>query len=251
MKKLIAILLFALALFAPQPQTPYAVNAKIPSPITRRWALLITTSTSTIDGAAVGTLMGETIGGGNCNTMQSPFTGSPALATPYSQCAQSSAGGVAGMNGQPNWPTGSNLLMTQKAGISQNTSIRFRAGFGDAGNLGSWLGADTLTTSNYAAFRFSTSASDAHFKCETGDGAAVTVGDSGITPVVNTLYLLTVQFNDAVPNVVFSINGTVVCTNTTHLPTASTSLRYFSGISPITAVSTTELLSWIYIESDN
>jgi hypothetical protein len=136
-------------------------------------------------------------------------------------------------------------------GFSQNTSIRFRVGMGDPGNLGAWLASDTLTSNNYAAFRFSTSAGDTHFKCETGDGSAVTVTDSGFTPVVNTLYLLKIKFNDAVPNVVFSINGTAVCTNTTHLPLASRNLRYFSGFSPLTSVTTTMHIVWIYEESDN
>lgn len=149
--------------------------------------------------------------------------------------------------------TGSNLLWESDIALSSITNIRLRVGFCVNNTVCTTSDSPTV---NEAAFRFSTSAGDSHFQCETGDGTSQTDTDSGIAPVASannataTVFALKIQFNDAVPNVVFTINGSTVCTNTTHLPLASTALKTWLGLETLTNATETMFFPFVYTEGD-
>ena len=67
------------------------------------------------------------------------------------------------------------------------------------------LSSDTAPTTNFAAFRFSTAATDTRWKYVTRDGASTTVTDSGVTVTADTEYHLKVRISGS--TVYFSING--------------------------------------------
>ena len=135
------------------------------------------------------------------------------------------------------------------------TSIRIRCGVGNTGTIATWITADTITTVPYAAFRFSTNASDMNWMCEWGTGSAATVVSSGVAVAAATAYTLQIKFNDSVPNIVFSINGSVVYTATTGLPSSSTSAgvaySHLEAVETLTAATRNLSVGWIYEEADN
>jgi hypothetical protein len=86
---------------------------------------------------------------------------------------------------------------------------------------------------------------DANWQCVVGDGAAVTVVDSGVAYALATLYKLRIEWHgsgvadNSASAVRFYINGTLVATTTTHLPTAASPRRAspFLGIKRDTGTS--------------
>lgn len=82
---------------------------------------------------------------------------------------------------------------------------------------------DDPSSTRNMAFRFSTAAGDATWKCYTSDGSTSTVTNSGITVVADTKYILAIDATNPA-NVKFYINGALVATNTTTLPTSSTGM---------------------------
>jgi len=230
-----------------------AGGASGPTPEARRWAYAGIASAAP---SGIGTVVGDAqftfaSAGGSVSGASSPFA-SPSFPAPVVAYSTGTANpSFAGLNGFPIWGTGQNLLFVCKVAISRLTNVRMRHGLGDVGSGSTWIGSDTLPSNNYVAFRFSTNASDTTFHCEAGNGSAVTVVDSGITVVANTLYTLQVKINDSVPNAVFSINGSVVATITTDLPSASVPLRFWNGIDSLTTSSASFYLVWNYMEADN
>jgi hypothetical protein len=222
-----------------------------PNPSSRRWTLL-TTSSGAIGGATSGYNVGNQAASQNlCNSgWNTPNTSTPNYQNPYTLCTTATSGTQLGINGQQTFQNGNNDLYVTKASITQISSIRFRVGAADTSYLTA-IGSDSLTGNNSATFRFSTSAGDTHFMCQTTDGSSVTTTDSGITPVASAQYKFQIQFNDSVPNVVFSINGSAVCTNTTHLPTSGTVFRTLVAAEPLSNTSTIMTVAWMYEEGDN
>lgn len=106
-------------------------------------------------------------------------------------------------------------------------------------NTLSWVGltenngtiqlAGNVPSGNYAMFRYA-NGTDTTLKCITCDNVTQTIVDSGVTVTANTIYKLTINLDFANSQVLFYINGTLVATITTHLPTAATALAWFSGI---------------------
>lgn len=223
------------------------------NPSKRRWAYGVT-SNNNLSTAAAG-WVGDTASADNGASFEAAGGGF-GFALPVSIYTVSSTGSDAGIttnlaSATNGWClVGNNTLFQCKIGFSILTSIRFRAGMGNVAGQPTWIASDSLTTVDYAAFRFSTAAGDTHFMCETGDGSAVATADSGITPATLTLYLLQIQFNSAVPNVVFSINGSVVATATTHLPRSGKPQNYYITIKPIATQSESLYVGWVYEESD-
>jgi hypothetical protein len=76
---------------------------------------------------------------------------------------------------------------------------------------------DTFGTISGAMFRASTSASDTDFQAITSDGSSETITDTGV-PIDTNLHLFRVYFPDT-SHARFYIDGNLVATNTTHLPT--------------------------------
>jgi len=224
------------------------------NPTSRRWAYGVT-SISALNVAA--SWVGDTgVTNGGVSAVAAATGSFPNLPVPNTAITSSStatratlsSGLLAAASG---WTlVGKNMLFVARIALSTLTSIRCRIGVG-ATTAAGWLAADSLSSTKYASFRFSTSASDVNWQCETSDGTSVTTTDSGVAAVASSLVTLGIQFNDSIPNVVFSINGTVVVTQTTHLPGTGVPLGYCAGIIPLTNVSETIYIPWIYEESDN
>lgn len=227
-----------------------------PTPSTRRWAYggPTTSGMTTQAGAWCG---GENAG--SSGTTQS-FEAAGAVGffnQPVASYANVTSGSSAGL--QSNWISstsgwtvvGKNMLFQTRIALSAITSIRARIGVGAISSISNWISADSVTTIARASFRFSTGVPDTNWQCETCDGAATNVADSGIAVVAATLYTLQIKFNDATPNVVFSINGTVVYTSTSHLPASGTGLSFADIICPLTNSSKTLFVGWVYEEADN
>jgi hypothetical protein len=225
------------------------------NPTSRRWAY---GSTSTNNLSSSNAWVGD--GGGDnggtiayvlptgSSTFNKPVTSMVTAGTTNSQAyvASNCAGSTSGWTA---W--GKNMLFTCLAGPGGViTSVRIRFGVGNTASVSTWISTDTITTVPYAAFRFSTNAGDTDWMCETGSGSAANVVSSGVAVAANTLYTLQIQFNDATPNVVFSINGTVVYTSTTDLP-SSGALAWLIALQTLTGTTREAYASWIYEEADN
>ncbi len=129
--------------------------------------------------------------------------------------------------------------------FNQGTILDFFMATGDQTNqqltMKYWIGlfnlagrsltasSDTIPSTDFAAFRFSTAAGDANWQCCTRDNATTQVVNSGV-PVINNnngpgvRYRLTIQVigdGTTVTAVVFSINGAIVATITANLPRAT------------------------------
>ena len=117
----------------------------------------------------------------------------------------------------------------------------YNANTADAGNF--WTGftdrtlavqvASANPAGNYACFRF-IEGTDTTIKCVTKDGTTQTVTDSGVTPAagfwnLTAGHLFQIVSNDGVPNVQFYIDGALVATNTSHLPTSGTATSWICG----------------------
>jgi len=123
------------------------------------------------------------------------------------------------------WVMGQLALLTGKnihsyhlgriEGTGLTTTTRVWVGISD-GTTNSGSGSDT-PAGKFAMFRYSHNAGDTNWKCITSDGSTLTVTDSGVAADTNP-HTFEIQFNDSTPNVVFSIDGSVVQTITTHLP---------------------------------
>jgi hypothetical protein len=143
--------------------------------------------------------------------------------------------------------TGKNIHWMER-GWLQSTStagVRWSAGVAD-NNTNSGGGSDT-PAGKYALFRYH-NGTDTQFKCMTSDGTTQTIASSGVN-VDTAIHIFEIQFNDSTPNVVFSIDGSVVCTLTTHLPGNGVLVRRgfnVDGGGSTTAFAETEF----YIEQD-
>ena len=129
-----------------------------------------------------------------------------------------------GFQGLFNYRVGRNIRAQIIAGpAGKITDERYWFGLTDR-SIAQQGGSDNPASGIYAMFRFSTAASDTHWQCITKDGTTQTIVDSGITPAINTMVVFAIVFDDSAPNVKFYINGVLVATITTHLPTSGTNL---------------------------
>lgn len=92
---------------------------------------------------------------------------------------------------------------------------------------GSPFGSDNPTGLNLAGFRFSTAASDSNWIACTKDGTTLNTTDTGVAVAANTYYRFIIEMVSGAIN--FYINGTLVATHTTNLPTSTTPLNFYSG----------------------
>lgn len=114
----------------------------------------------------------------------------------------------------------------------------------DVANVRIWVGLYSANPSgsatplvHLAAFRFDTGAGDTHWMACTGDGTAVTATDTGVTPASGDRPTFEIRLGAS--SVSFYLNGTLVATNTTHLPTGSTDLGYQTWITSLAAAAKT------------
>lgn len=92
----------------------------------------------------------------------------------------------------------------------------------------------TMTASDnpagdYMGFRFSTVAGDTSWKAITKDAATQTITSTGVAPVANTGQTFGVYYDSGAATVYFYINGSLVATHTTHLPTSTVNMRHVEG----------------------
>jgi hypothetical protein len=156
---------------------------------------------------------------------------------------------VSGASGNANYRTGRNIAFLMIAGPGGRITDE-RWWFGLTDQTLATQGASANPAGNYAAFRYDTTVPDTSWQCITKDGTTQTIVSSGIAPIINGPVEFGIIFNDTIPNVTFYINGALVATITTHLPSASTNLRYCASSECFTSGSSALTLEQVFIVSD-
>jgi hypothetical protein len=180
-----------------------------------------TTTTFNVRGDVI-TLNGAQGGGSPLAAAASANLG-PSIAT-----FSSGVGVATGWSGNLNYRTGKNIRMYFDGGPARTNNERVWWAMTD--QTMATMSASDNPAGNYAGFRYSTVAGDTHYQCITKDGTTQTITDSGVTPLgINAPAngaQFAIIFQDSTPNVLFYINGALVATHTTHLPTTGTNLRF-------------------------
>ena len=135
---------------------------------------------------------------------------------PYQNTSVNVVGYVYGDN---LWRRENNPALVGLLTLDANFATDYRFYFGFAQNFASSFATDTPTTHG-AFFRFSTMAGDTNFQCMTSDNSTQTKVDSGVAADANS-HTFAIVMNNAVPNVKFYIDGVLVATITTHLPSTT------------------------------
>ena len=214
----------------------------VPRPNTRRWAMISAMGTNGPEVSEVAD--DETILG-------TRFSINATSADPTVNRYRTGAvtGNDAGTQGNPNYIVGRNILFQSYVKIG--STLRTRAFVGvTTGTLVNSVGSDN-PAGHYAAFQYQSELprDDTNWQCVTKDGTTQNVSDSG-TAVGTVGIEFEIEFRDAIPDVVFSIDGIVVCTETANLPATNQRLRYVFGIETQTSTFKDIFSSWIYLESD-
>lgn len=107
------------------------------------------------------------------------------------------------------------------AGTNPTIEVKYFAGFSGieptySANTIAPFGGDSINSTNTMAFRYSTTNSDATFKCLTCNGTSCTANDSGVAPAAAATYKMRIDYTPGTAK--FYLNGVLVCTNTTTLP---------------------------------
>lgn len=211
-----------------------------PSP--RRWAYLSSNNTANswnIAGGDYGAFL-------NCNSV---FPVTSSFPTPSLDCSNGTTiGNGAGAGGGSNmWFTGNNLLLIVKARFSRTTSMRAWIGWTDH-NYATMYGSAS-PSANVAAFRYDTTASDTNYQCKTSTGGGTfTSTDSGVAADTSDHVFKIIETNAT--SWKFYIDGSLVCTHTTNLPSSGVAVAP-TGVASTQAASVLDLyLMWFYEESD-
>lgn len=178
-------------------------------------------------------------------------------------CFRITSGAVAGNQAgftdnfnPPQWLLGRNLYYSawMKNSNADLTNQRFYSGVTSLGgglaavdsssNTDNPVGANA--GQNYAFFRFSSVVPDTKWQCVTSNGTTQTVTNSGITADTN-YHKWEIQFNDNIPNIVFSLDGTAACTVTATLPSAVT-LTSYTMLTTQTAAAKVLDTCWSYMQ---
>ncbi|MFZ0953623.1 MAG: hypothetical protein WAN17_15230 [Candidatus Sulfotelmatobacter sp.] len=184
------------------------------------------TATHYLAGSAAPTAIQDT--GSGIGGAQGAVTAVPASqqAAAY-QYESTSAGDPAGYQSATNatfcpwWFDGPNLNLFVDAAILQTVTERVWIGMFDVAlSTTTIFGSDTLSANQYAAFRYSTVASDTHIQCVCCDGSTQKVVSSGVVADTKS-HRFVIIINDSTPNVQFYIDGILVATITSNTPTTS------------------------------
>jgi hypothetical protein len=155
-------------------------------------------------------------------------------------------GSSAGMhnNGNHLTRTGRNIYFAAKVKLQETAATRVWIGlfFSSQGTV---LAADTL--GDFMGFRYSTVTADTNWKACNGLVSQTTT-DSGVAADTN-IHLFEIVCDDSVPNIKFYIDGTLVATNTTNLPSAD-NLQVVIGETTQANVAKNIRVGWIYVEDD-
>jgi hypothetical protein len=152
-------------------------------------------------------------------------------------------GSIAGVSGDAIY-SGDRLVYQTHIDQPVQASVRLWAGLTD--QTIATMGGSATPAGSFAAFRYDTGAGDATWQCVTRDGVAATTTDSGIAVAADQKFEIVL---DDATRAVFKINGQVVCTVTTNIPTGL-QYRVSNSITALSASIKTIYVGWIYVEGD-
>lgn len=169
------------------------------------------------------------------------------------QATTTTSGSNAGVNGTAVQRTGRNLHFAALIELPNETDTTQaqREWWGLTNTtLPNMVSSDTPAFS-FAAFRFSSVATDTTFKCVVGNGTTTTVKDTGVTADANAHYFDLI-FDDTTGNIQCAIDGTVKATfaNTDAVPPSGTNLLQFAGIQTQTNATKNIREGWMLTTSD-
>ncbi len=146
------------------------------------------------------------------------------------------------------WRAGTNVVFQARVKFEETTDVRWWIGLTNQAST-------TMSNSDgpggqWAAFRFSTAVPDTNYQCGTRGSGTFNFIDSGIVADTNG-HDFQVVFNDdlATPNVEFYIDGSLVCTQTSDLPSSTTFGWVVYGETRAAATKNIRW-AWTYVESD-
>lgn len=158
------------------------------------------------------------------------FSGGGTGANAASATQESNLGGNAGnatvgsWSSRANYRYGKNLSLFCNTSFVRITNERFWVCLTD--QTAATMGGSDNPAGNYVGFFFSTPGGFSTIYAASKDNSTQTATNTLITPVAVTGLNLAIVCNDSVPNATFYINGAVVATHTTHLPTSGTNLAW-------------------------
>lgn len=109
------------------------------------------------------------------------------------------------------------------------------------------MAASATPAGSFAAFRYDVGAGDATWKCITRDGVSATTADSGIAIADDQKFEIVL---DDGTRALFKINGQIVCTVNTTVPSDNV-YRVVNSITALDADVKTIYVGWIYVEGDS
>lgn len=204
-------------------------SSDLPLPKRRHWAQARNGQSSAVDLVGISTV----------NAQGAGQAAAPDTTGPWVEYTTVASNGSSGGWGH-GWATTRRdwkplLLINMKPG-SNLTVCRFLLGFSS-----STFGADTGGGVETAMFRCSSVAGDTTWKTITSNTGATTVTDTGVTVTSGVSYELRIDMSDS-SNIKFYINGDLVSTHTTNLPSGSTDL---SGQALVTNTTTAQRILYL------
>jgi hypothetical protein len=177
------------------------------------------------NGAAAGsTIMGDGITSAGADTV-SALAPTSSEGVMRRQTSDTTSGGDTGASGNLNYRTG--RFNYFKAAIKQDVIITKRFFYGLSDQTLTTMGGSDDPSGNYAGFLLTTNTS--FVWTVTKDNSTQTSTITAQPQDTATTHIYEVICDDDYPRVIFKIDGYVVAIHTTHLPSASTNLRYVIG----------------------
>lgn len=182
--------------------------------------------------------------------------------------AFSQSGTAGGSGGSLRYGVTLSGTLGSPAGWSTNTNystighIESCFAYGEDGttNLRAWIGFSTQTITvmgsssnpagSYIGFRYDTSVPDTNWQVVTSDGSTINVLDSGVPPNGTSVSQTFAIVSGVGTSILFYIDGTLVKTVSTHLPTTSAGLRAIILGAPISSTGRQILIGGCFIFSD-
>lgn len=156
--------------------------------------------------------------------------------------------GSIGHNGL-GWRTGRNVRYWSYSGIDDTTTVRAWFGFTDRA-IATQLGSDDPASGNFAMFRYSTAAGDTNWMCAVKDGSSISATSSGVA-IDTSNHFFEIQEDVTSVNYKFYIDNALVCTKASNLPSASTNLRWLTGIQTLAASAVRKVFwAWVVARTD-
>lgn len=173
----------------------------------------------------------------------SPSATEPTMVNYATAATTNSTAGVSN-NGNAIVRTGRNIYFSALVKLQETAATRVWIGLFFS-SIATVLGADTL--GDFAGFRYSTVPGDTNFKCCTGLVSQTTT-DSGVAADTN-IHLFEIVFDDVSANVKFYIDGVLVATNTTNLPSGD-NLQVVIGEATQANVAKNIRVGFVHVEDD-